>query len=183
MVDRDAGPTQYDAHSHCHFCGSMLKYAKAHDGGLECYQCRNTNYQNPTPVGVLIIPAGPGKIFAVRRGIEPFIGRLALPGGFVLSGESWQRAAVRETNEELNIAVCHQRDAETKVEHILTDSTPDGRRILIIGTALAFYVGAFVPNKEATERVEYPLDGTGEKLCFPIHEKAVDLYYKEMMEW
>jgi ADP-ribose pyrophosphatase YjhB (NUDIX family) len=179
MVDRDSGITHYRPHTHCHFCGENLDHATSYDGGRSCYRCRETNYQNPTPVAVLIVPNGNGGIFTVRRAIEPQKGKLALPGGYVLTGESWQRAGIRELNEELSIAACSLDDAEQRVQHLMTVSTPNGKQILIFGTVLAFHIGEFVPNEEALERVEYyPRDPLGvyERLCFPLHEAAVDVY-------
>jgi len=180
MVDRDAGPSRYEAHAHCHFCGGALTLAKPHDGGLECYKCHNVNYRNPTPVAVLIIPCdvgGRGKeIMAIRRNIEPFRGKLALPGGFILNGESWQRAGAREANEETGCAI-REHTLEWP-QHFMTESTPDGKNILIIGTARAFYLGDWKPNHEVQEVVRYTPDSL-EKLCFPIHEKAAQLFFAQ----
>lgn len=44
-------------------------------------------------------------ILLVKRGNHPFMGRLALPGGFIEEGESAERAVRRELMEETNLKV------------------------------------------------------------------------------
>ncbi|MFP2959605.1 NUDIX hydrolase [Myxococcus sp. 1LA] len=57
------------------------------------------------------------KVLLIRRGVEPFAGRWALPGGFVRMEESLEDAARRELEEEAGIRPNH-------LEQLYTFGTP-----------------------------------------------------------
>lgn len=46
-----------------------------------------------------------GKIVLIQRKFSPFIGRFALPGGFVEREETVEAAAIRETKEETGLDI------------------------------------------------------------------------------
>ncbi|MFC7640695.1 NUDIX domain-containing protein [Streptosporangium lutulentum] len=112
--------------SHCSFCGTA--FAPGLPWPRTCSACGNTGYLNPLPVAVMVLPVGDG-LLVVRRDVEPHRGGLALPGGFIDLGESWQQAAVRELREETGVVV----DAD-EVRLFDVHSAPDG-------TVLIFALG------------------------------------------
>jgi 8-oxo-dGTP diphosphatase len=58
------------------------------------------------------------QVLLIQRGVPPFEGRWALPGGFVLEGESLEAAARRELDEETGVR-------EVYLEQLYTFGDPD----------------------------------------------------------
>ena len=132
--------------SHCSFCG------QAFDANQRwprvCAACGNTTFLNPLPVAVILLPVDDG-VLLVRRNIEPQIGQLALPGGYMNLGETWQQAGARELFEETGIII---RPAE--VREFRVKSAPGGTTLLVFGLAPGVKsqdLPAFVPNEETQE--------------------------------
>ena len=82
-------------------------------------------------LAVLTVRAEQLQILLVERGIEPFRGALALPGGFLASaGEDIEKAARRELEEETGLAA-----EQLHLEQLRTYGTPDRdprRRVITV---------------------------------------------------
>ncbi|MEV6300771.1 NUDIX domain-containing protein [Actinoplanes sp. NPDC051861] len=160
-----------DRHAHCTYCGA--RFTTGQPWPSLCAACGETSYLNPSPVAVAVQPVGSG-LLAVRRGIPPARGRLALPGGFIDVGETWQAAAVRELFEETGVVA----DPST-VRHYDTVSAPDGT-LLVFGLLPPLPSAAALPplppNEEAQGREL--LYGPTE-LGFSIHTAIATRWFTE----
>lgn len=89
----------------CPKCGGALT-AQRQEGKplLVCVQCDFHFYQNVSTTTALLIERS-GNILLVRRGIEPSLGLLDVPGGFVDWGEEAEDGAKREAQEELGVSL------------------------------------------------------------------------------
>lgn len=154
--------------AHCSFCGHA--FAAQQPWPRQCAACLNTTYRNPLPVSVVLVPLGSG-LLVVRRGIEPRKGQLALPGGFIEVGESWQQAGAREVREETGLVLSPEEIRDFRVL-----SAPDGT-VLIFGLAEPREESALpelVPNPE-TESLE--ILRAPAPLAFPLHSQVVVEYF------
>ncbi len=158
--------------SHCAFCGRPFPP----DAGWPraCAGCGRTTYRNPLPVAVALQPvrdAAGTALVVVRRAIEPSRGRLALPGGFVDFGESWQQAVVRELAEETRIAA--DPDA-VRLADVLSDTAG---HLLVFGL-LPVRDAAELPAPAPTDETDgWQLLHAPAELGFPLHTRAAAAWF------
>jgi ADP-ribose pyrophosphatase YjhB (NUDIX family) len=155
--------------SHCSWCGAP--FTPEQPWPRRCAACQQVSYLNPIPVSVLLQPVTSGGLLVIRRGITPNKGKLALPGGFVDYGETWQEGAAREAHEEMNLRV-DPASISTWGVH----SAPRGL-VLIFGVAPALeeeQLPAFLPNEEVTERLVLRAP---RRLAFPLHTLVMDQWF------
>ncbi|MGQ0643915.1 MAG: NUDIX domain-containing protein [Elusimicrobiota bacterium] len=91
----------------CLRCGGKLAWRLVREENCRrrvCGQCRFIAYQNPLVVAAAL-PERAGKIYLLRRGIEPSRGLWTFPGGYMEMGETAEQAAARETLEEIHARV------------------------------------------------------------------------------
>lgn len=155
--------------SHCSYCGNPFEEDQAWP--RKCANCGRTSYLNPLPVAVVLLPVGNG-VLTVRRAIEPGKGRLALPGGFIGMGESWQEAAARELFEETGLTT-----EATQIGDFRVLSAPDGT-VLIFGLAQP-WPGQTLPVLAANHEVSEMVVLTApEELAFPLHTQVIREYFE-----
>lgn len=162
-----------EINSHCSYCGTQFPESAAWP--RTCANCGKTSFRNPLPVCVVLIPIKIGAqtgALAIRRAILPRIGDLALPGGYINFGETWQEAGAREVFEETGLEI-----DPTELREFRVRSAPDGTLIIF---ALANphelnELPPFSPNDETSERVVL-VEETA--MAFGLHTDILKLFLR-----
>jgi ADP-ribose pyrophosphatase YjhB (NUDIX family) len=161
----------YHKNKYCSFCGNLFPQALSFPH--QCSHCANTTYVNPLPVAVALVPLN-GGLLTVRRNIAPKKGELALPGGFIEVGETWQAAVVRELWEETGIKIDGQQ-----LKLFDTLSAPDGT-LLVFGLIEKPEVMQLPAIEHNTETQELVIITAYQPLCFPLHTKVCKDYFDKL---
>lgn len=157
-------------HAHCSYCGA--RYSSGQVWPRTCASCGETTWHNPLPVAVILLPVtqrdGRTGLVVVRRDIEPFRGEIALPGGFIETGESWQEATVRELLEETGL-----RAAPDEVRLFDVHSSFNGFSLLVFGTVPARAAEVLPESRPTEEATEWFVLTEPTPLAFPTHTQAM----------
>lgn len=96
---------------YCENCGSPLEeilLPTEDRPRLVCVECGHVAYVNPRIVSGTL-PVANGRVWLLRRGIEPRLGYWTYPAGYQELDETTVEAAVRETLEETGLRVAISR--------------------------------------------------------------------------
>ena len=159
--------------SHCTYCGQAFEADQSWP--RTCASCGSTSFLNPVPVTVILVPIDDG-VLVVRRNIEPKRGWLALPGGYINYGESWQVAGAREVFEETGLMIEPDHIREFRVR-----SAPDST-LLIFGLAKPIGRGALLPFVPNEETLEIKVITAPEELAFSLHTEVLRDYFDQLMK-
>lgn len=155
----------------CKYCGSEHH---DHEWPRECLVCGMVMYQNPKPVANLIIPIRERGIVLIRRGIEPCVGGLALPGGYMEIRETWQEAACREVYEEIGVSIL---PSDVRLFDVVTP-TSHHNTLLLFGVCPT--MDQFDPRL-TSEVQEIVITPQWVDLCFPTHNTVLTRWFDNHM--
>jgi len=88
----------------CPRCGSA-NFPATGSRSFTCGNCAFNYYANSSAAVAVLLFNPKGELLFTRRAIEPHLGKLDLPGGFIDPMETAEQAAIREIQEELGIQI------------------------------------------------------------------------------
>jgi ADP-ribose pyrophosphatase YjhB (NUDIX family) len=123
-------------------------------------------YDNTPTVVVVLVPLRGGLLMIRRALAGDGQGKLALPGGYQMLGQTWQEAATREALEETGVVIFPEA-----LRVVTVETTPDRRQnLLFCQSPPVEHQGAFSHDTEVSEVlvIYEPVE-----TAFPLHTRVV----------
>lgn len=127
-------------------------------------------YQNTPTVVVVLVPLRGGLLMIRRALAGAGQGRLALPGGYQMLGQTWREAGASEVREETGVAI-----EPGALRVLAVETTPDRRHnLLFCQSPPVEHAGAFAHDAEVSEVlvVHAPVE-----TAFPLHTRQVRAFF------
>jgi 8-oxo-dGTP diphosphatase len=118
-----------------------------------------------TDLVILTVRSGELQVLLVRRGIPPYKGRLALPGGFVRPDEGLEQAALRELREETGLG-SDRIHLEQLATYGAPKRDPRGRVVSVAYLALVPDLPSPVAGTDAAAAAWSPVSVEPRRLAF-----------------
>jgi 8-oxo-dGTP diphosphatase len=145
----------------CPDCGALLTH-KSYEGRERpyCASCERPIYTDPK-VAVVVFIVRDDKLLLIQRGMNPGIGKWALPAGFVDHDEAPEDAAIRETLEETHLHV--------KIDKLLAvyPKKDNGLADIIIAYSASILGGTLQAGDDAAAVGWYTRDTLPELVFYP----------------
>ncbi len=94
----------FNVFRYCPKCSSS-RIGASGERSLLCPDCGFQYFVNSAAAVAALVTDEKGNLLLTTRGVEPHVGMLDLPGGFIDPGETAEEAVVRELYEELEMKV------------------------------------------------------------------------------
>jgi ADP-ribose pyrophosphatase YjhB (NUDIX family) len=131
-------------------------------------------YRNPLPVVVVMVPVckedDTWGVLAVRRGINPDKGKLAMVSGYIDDKEHWRDAAIRELKEETSLT-SFTRDQLILVD---VDSSSNMQHLLIFCRTRFGLLSSNIPSVKNDEVEELVAVYDPSELAWEAHQRAYE---------
>jgi len=131
-----------------------------------------TRYRNTPTVVVVLVPLRGGLLMIRRALAGEGHGKLALPGGYQMLGQTWQEAGACEVLEETGVVISPEA-----LQVVTVATTPDRQQNLLFCRApAAAHDGAFVHDHEVSEVlvVYEPVE-----TAFALHTRMVREFFQK----
>lgn len=165
--------------SHCSYCGAY--FLEQETFPRKCVICKKITYSNPAPVSVTMLKTLKKEygyrlgLLIIQRAIEPQLGEWAFPGGYLVTGESWQEGSAREIKEEVGILL---DPTDIKCYDVVNSSTTNN--LLIFSTYNKIILFEEIDFKSNEEVSDIDICYLPSQLAFPSHTRYLEKYLEEI---